>query len=88
MKAEKKPITRLVKTAKGQLEGVLKMIEEDRYCLDISHQLMAAQAIIQKANREILSAHMKSCVRGSFENSGEEEKIDEIISLIEKIGRA
>ena len=88
MKAEKKPITRLVKTAKGQLEGVLKMIEEDRYCLDISHQLMAAQAIIQKANREILSAHMKSCVRESFETGGEEEKIDEIISLIEKIGKA
>ena len=88
MKAEKKPITRLVKTAKGQLEGVLKMIEEDRYCLDISHQLMAAQAIIQKANREILSAHMKSCVRESFENGGEEEKIDEIIYLNEKIWRA
>ena len=54
MKAEKKTICRLIKTAKGQLEGVLKMIEEDRYCIDISHQLLAAEAILQKANREIL----------------------------------
>ena len=88
MKAEKSAVCRLVKTAKGQLEGVLKMIEQDRYCLDISHQLMAAQAIISKANREILSAHMKSCVREALENGGEEEKIEELVALMEKMGRS
>ncbi len=87
MKAEKKTICRLIKTAKGQLEGVLKMIEEDRYCIDISHQLLAAEAILQKANREILCAHMKSCVREALENGGGEEKIEELIALMEKMGR-
>ncbi len=87
MKAEKTKICRLVKTAKGQLEGVLKMIEEDRYCLDISHQLLAAEAIIKKANREILAAHMRGCVREALENGGEEEKIDELVRLMEKMGR-
>ena len=82
MKAEKKTICRLIKTAKGQLEGVLKMIEEDRYCIDISHQLLAAEAILQKANREILCAHMKSCVREALENGGGEEKIEELIALM------
>ena len=88
MKAEKKTICRLIKTAKGPLEGVLKMIEEDRYCIDISHQLLAAEAILQKANREILCAHMKSCVREALENGGGEEKIEELIALMEKMGRS
>ena len=38
------------------------MVEEDRYCMDISHQLMATEAILNKANKEILTAHLKSCV--------------------------
>ncbi len=88
MKADKKAVGRLIRTAKGQLEGVLKMMEEDRYCLDISHQLMAAEAIIGKANREILSAHLRSCVREALENGGEEEKIEELIELIEKMGKS
>ena len=41
MKADKQKITRLIKTARGQLDGILRMVEEDRYCIDISQQLMA-----------------------------------------------
>ena len=50
MKADKKEITRLLKTARGQIDGIIKMVEEDRYCVDISHQLMATEAIINTAN--------------------------------------
>ena len=42
MRADKDKITRLLKTARGQLDGILKMVEDDRYCMDISQQLMAA----------------------------------------------
>ena len=62
MQADKAKINRLLKTARGQIEGILKMVEEDRYCMDISHQLMATEAILNKANKEILTAHLKSCV--------------------------
>ena len=51
MKADREPIERLIKTARGQLDGILRMIEEDRYCMDISIQLMATQAILRKANK-------------------------------------
>lgn len=44
MQADKKQIVRLIKTARGQLDGILKMIEEDQYCVDIATQLMAADA--------------------------------------------
>ena len=60
MKADRAQVTRLLKTARGQLDGILKMVEEDRYCLEISTQLMAAQSILKKANRLVLAAHMDS----------------------------
>ena len=62
MRADKNQVSRLIKTAKGQLDGILKMIEEDRYCIDISTQLSAAEAMIRKANREVIRAHMKGCL--------------------------
>lgn len=44
MKADQTKVVRLLKTARGQLDGILNMIEEDRYCMDISNQLLATQA--------------------------------------------
>ena len=52
MMADKKQVTRLLKTARGQIDGILKMVEEDRYCIDISHQIMASEAILKRANKE------------------------------------
>ena len=54
MRADKTQVTRLLKTARGQIDGLLKMVEEDRYCSDISNQLLAVEALIRKANREVL----------------------------------
>ena len=51
MRADKDKITKLLKTARGQLDGILKMVEDDRYCMDISQQLMAVEAILNKANK-------------------------------------
>ena len=62
MRADKDKITKLLKTARGQLDGILKMVADDRYCMDISQQLMAVEAILNKANKEILTAHLKGCV--------------------------
>lgn len=85
MKADKTDITRLIKTARGQLDGILRMIDEDRYCIDISNQLLATEAIIKKANKAILSAHMKCCVTQAVESGDPDEKIDELISIIDKL---
>ena len=53
MKADHAQVTRLLKTARGQIDGILKMVEEDRYCIDVSNQLMATQSILSKANRMV-----------------------------------
>lgn len=85
MKADKTAVTRLLKTARGQIDGILKMIEDDRYCLDISHQLMATEAIIKKANKEILGAHMKHCVQDALLEKDSSDKIDEMIQVIDQL---
>ena len=85
MQADKTKITRLLKTARGQLDGILRMVDEDRYCIDISQQLMATEAILNKANKEILTAHLKSCVANASNDREREEKIDELVSMLGKI---
>ncbi len=85
MKADKKKISTLLKTARGQLDGILKMVEEDRYCVDISNQLLATQSILKKINREILHAHMSHCVKDAVENGNAEEKLNEVMQLMDKL---
>ena len=85
MKADQKQMIRLLKTARGQIDGILKMVEEDRYCVDISNQIMATDAILRKANKEILRAHMKCCVKDALEKGQEDTNIDELIDMIDKI---
>lgn len=88
MKANKSQINRLLKTARGQIDGILKMIEEDKYCVDISNQIMACEAILKKANKEIIRVHMQSCVKEAFDSGNNpDEKIDEIINIIDKLSK-
>ncbi|MDO4546025.1 MAG: metal-sensing transcriptional repressor [Bacillota bacterium] len=85
MKADKTSVTRKVKIARGQLDGILKMIEEDRYCVDISNQLMAAQALLKSANREVLRAHIRNCVREGLQTDEPNAKLEEALALLEKM---
>ena len=84
MQADRQKVERLLKTARGQLDGILKMVEENRYCMDISNQIMATQAILHRVNREILQAHLQHCVRQSLETGEDsQQKIDELMALFD-----
>ncbi len=87
MMADKSKILRLLKTARGQMDGILKMVEEDRYCIDVSQQVMATGAILSRVNREILEAHLRHCVQEAASASEREEKIDEFVRALERILR-
>ena len=72
MKADNDSVTRLIKTARGQMDGVLRMIEKDTYCMDVLNQLLAAQAVLsRKSSAPICSVAyqrpfpqaMKRCVK-------------------------
>lgn len=85
MKSDKTKATRLLKTARGQIDGLLKMIEEDRYCIDISNQLLATEAILRKVNREVLHGHIENCVKEAVEKNDAEEKLEEILKIMDKL---
>jgi len=85
MRADKAKVLRLLKTAAGQIEGVIRMVEEDRYCMDISNQIMAAESVLKRANREVVKAHMCGCVRDAETDEAREEKIEEMLKLLEKL---
>lgn len=85
MMADKAHVAKLLKTARGQLDGILKMVEDDRYCMDISQQLMATEALLNKVNKEILTAHLKHCVSNAQTQAERDEKIDELVNMLGKI---
>lgn len=85
MNIERKQAMQLLKTARGQIDGIIKMIEEGRYCIDISNQVVAASSLLKKSNNLILKQHLNHCVKDAFLNNSGEEKVDEIIKVLEKI---
>ncbi len=88
MQADKAKNIRLLKTARGQLDGIIRMMEDDRYCIDISNQLMATQAILKKTNQNVLRAHLENCVVNALTGDDSDDagtKIREIMEVIEKI---
>ena len=84
MKADAKIVKKLLNTAKGQIEGIGNMIDDNRYCIDISNQILAAIAVLKKANQTVIQAHLESCVRETLTDEGR-QKINEIVNIINKI---
>lgn len=84
MKADHKQVKKLLNMAKGQIEGIINMVDDDRYCMDISTQLLATEAILRKTNKIVLSAHLQSCIKDTLTAEGA-EKIDEIMAMISKL---
>ena len=90
MMADHERITRLLKTARGQIDGILRMVDEDRYCIDISTQLMATESLLARINADVLKAHVEGCVRTAMETGDEAEqdaKLAEIEMIIEKLAK-
>ena len=84
MKADAKTVKKLLNTAKGQIEGIGNMIDDNRYCIDISNQILAAIAVLKKANQTVIQAHLESCIRETLTDEGI-QKINEIVNIINKI---
>lgn len=90
MKADKNKTIRKLKTVSGQIDGLIKMIEDDRYCIDISNQVMASISILKNINKDILRGHLEHCVYDSLKQENEEdikEKIEEIEKIIDKLNK-
>lgn len=74
----------------GQVRGVSQMIANDRYCIDVLHQVQAVKAALSKAENEILKDHAASCVSEAIASGDAAEqrvKFNELIDLFEKVKR-
>lgn len=85
MKTDHAKVMRLLKTARGQLDGLIRMVEDDRYCVDISNQILATQAILRTVNHHILHDHLDNCVREAFTTESGQQKIEEIMVIVDKL---
>lgn len=85
MSEEKKKAVFNLKTARGQLDGIIRMIEDDRYCIEISNQIAASTALLKKANMHILSEHLHSCVSTAVNENDASEKLKEIEDVLSKL---
>ena len=85
MKADKDRVSHSLKIARGQLDGILRMVEEDRYCVDVSNQLQATISLLKNVNREIIRAHIRGCVREGLQTDAPNPKLEEALQLLEKL---
>lgn len=67
----------------GQICGIKKMLEANRYCPDILMQVSSVQSALNSFNKELLSSHIKSCVVDDIKE-GNEEAVDELCELLKK----
>lgn len=74
----------------GQVRGIARMIEEDRYCIDVLTQIQAVKAALGRAESEVLRSHAACCVAEAIASGDEHEqraKFDELLTLYEKAKR-
>ena len=72
----------------GQVRGVARMVEEDRYCIDIVTQIAAARAALRRAEEEILSDHVAHCVEHAIASGDKREQRRKVNELIEVLSRS
>jgi len=72
----------------GQVRGLSRMVEEDRYCIDIVTQIAAVRAALRRAEEEILRDHVASCVDESFRSGNRADQRRKIAELMDVVGRA
>jgi CsoR family transcriptional regulator, copper-sensing transcriptional repressor len=77
-----------MKKIEGQVRGIIKMIEEERYCIDILHQFKAVQSALNTVELKILKSHVEGCLKDSIkckDSDRTQELIDEVMDIVTKV---
>ena len=77
-----KLVSRL-KRIEGQVRGIQKMVEDERYCIDILVQISAVNAALKKVGMQVLKRHTTHCVADAIKKDESEQSIDELMKTIE-----
>ncbi|MEO8270938.1 MAG: metal-sensitive transcriptional regulator [Aureliella sp.] len=87
---EKSKLVNRLRRISGQVEAVQRMIEEDKYCVEILMQISASTGALHKVSELVLEDHLKSCVRQAMENgdaADRDQKLEEIMTIFRKYGK-
>ena len=71
----------------GQVRGIARMVEADRYCIDVVNQLEAVKAALKKVEDQILADHVAHCVEGAIASGDAKDQRRKMAELVELIGR-
>ncbi len=83
---KKKPLLDRLKRIEGQVRGVARMVEQDRYCIDILTQISAAQAALDKVALGLLDDHARHCVIGGKKDD-QEQRTAELMGAVARLVR-
>jgi CsoR family transcriptional regulator, copper-sensing transcriptional repressor len=86
----KKSVQARLKRIEGQVGGLRRMVEDDRYCIDILTQINAVRAALHKVEAEILRSHVAHCVSDAFtsgDTEGQQRKVEELVDTISRMTR-
>ena len=84
----KEKVKNRLRRISGQIGGIERMVEEERYCIDILTQISAAQAAIDKVALALLDEHTRHCVVGAESAEAREEKTEEMMAAVGRLLRS
>ena len=83
----KKDVLPRLRKIEGQIKGIHKMIEKERYCIDIINQVTAAQRALDQVNLKVMQRHIESCVTDAVKSDGSGPVVEELMETIYKFIR-
>lgn len=87
-KETKAAVLKRLSRIEGQVGGLFRMVEEDRYCIDVVTQISAVRAALRRAEEEILRDHVSHCVEHAIASGNKSEQRKKISEIIDVLGRA
>ena len=83
----KKACQKRLSRIEGQVRGLMRMLDEDRYCIDVLTQIMAVRAALRKVEEEILRDHVAHCVEGAIASGDADEQRRKVAELMDVMAR-
>jgi len=85
--AEKEAVINRLKRIEGQVRGIQRMVEEDRYCIDVLVQISAIQAALKKVGFTVTERHMKHCVHHAIHDGEGDKAIEELVEVMKHFSK-
>ena len=83
----KRALLKRLNRVEGQVRGIARMIEQDRYCIDVLTQVSAIQSALDAVAMQLLEDHTHGCVQGAVKSGKGDQAIDELMQVVRKFAR-